>query len=271
MNFLDLIKSSGYITVSKELAREIGLQETIILSELISHYEYFKKENKLDQDGYFYCTVGKLKKNTTIPKKTQSRKINNLIELGLIEKKLKGLPAKRHFKINENKLLNLFFDQNLDNPRQLQMGQNDSSRSDKSKQQEEPKRTSINNNNYNNNKTEEEEGEKIPAKFDKKFQQVFNRKLSVDLYQKLTKIYSDSKILFKALEVAEENADKPSYMLQILSDWQNKGLTSVSQVNAYLKKRKASKSHYKPNTGSDNYKDEDLYNVEQLKKKGWNS
>ena len=75
----------------------------------------------------------------------------------------------------------------------------------------------------------------------------------------------------KALEISEENADKPSYMLQILSDWQNKGLTSVKQVNDYLEKRKASKSRYKPNTGSGNHKDEDLYNVEQSMKKGWSS
>ena len=120
------------------------------------------------------------------------------------------------------------------------------------------------------NKTEEEEREKIPSKFDKKFQQVFNRKLSVDLYQKIIEFYSDLNILMKALEISEENADKPSYILQILADWQNNGLASVSQVNAYLKKRKASKSRYKPNTGSGNHKDEDLYNVEKLKKKGWN-
>src|SRR6056297_3255667 len=157
MTFLDLIKADGYITVSKELAREIGLQESIILSELISQYEYFKKENRLDKNNYFYCTVDKMKKNTTISKKTQTRKINNLINLGLIEKKVKGLPAKRHFKINEKEILNLFFDKNTDDPRQLQMRQNDSTRKDKSHQQEESDRTSINNNNNNNKKIEEED------------------------------------------------------------------------------------------------------------------
>jgi len=60
-------------------------------------------------------------------------------------------------------------------------------------------------------------------------------------------------------------------MLQILSDWQNKGLNSVNQVNAYLEKRKASKSHYKPNKDSGNYKNESLYDINKLKKKGWNS
>mgnify|MGYP006277558131 FL=1 len=254
MNFLDLIKSDGYITVSKELARKIGLQETILLSELISQHKYFKQRNELDKEGYFYCTVDKMEKQTTISKKTQTRKINNLVEMGLIEKKLKGLPAKRHFNINEQKILDLFLDKNSDNPRHVQKGQKALTREDKNKQQEGSKRTSIHNNKYNN-KTEEEdarvhEKKKIPDKIKQKFDQVFNRELSVELYEKMLKIYSDQKILFKALKVAEEKGDKPCYVLEILSDWQNKGLTSVSSINTYLKERATQKQNKQLNKPS---------------------
>ena len=109
MNFLDLIKSKGYIVVSKELAREIGLNETIILAELISQYQYFKDKGELDEQGYFYCTIDKLEKNTTIEKSKQGRVINNLIDMELIEKNTKGVPPKRHFKINETNITKLFF------------------------------------------------------------------------------------------------------------------------------------------------------------------
>ena len=163
MNFLDLIKSNGYITVSKELAREIGLQETIILSELISQYEYFKEKNELDQEGYFYCTVNKMEKCTTLGEKAQKRAIDNLKSLNLIEKDLKGLPARRHFKINEKEILKLFFDEKPDNPRRVQILQNVGTGSEEISQQDTTKPRNINNNNNNNNKTEEEDARKITS------------------------------------------------------------------------------------------------------------
>ena len=45
----------------------------------------------------------------------------------------------------------------------------------------------------------------IPEKISKRFEQVFNRKMSVELYNKLIKIYSDPQILMKALQIAEEH------------------------------------------------------------------
>ena len=274
MDFLDLIRSDGYITVSKALAKEIGLKEAIILSELISQYKYFKELGELDEDGFFYCTVEKMKENTTIEKRTQSRVMNNLVDLDLIIKERKGLPAKRYFKLKENNIKRLLMgkkgnpddprdDQkgqsvpsrkdtpkNSDNPRHGQKGQNGTTRGDKTAQQDESKCPNIYNNNYNN-KTEEEDanprGKNFPDKIKNRFEQIFNRELSVEFYNKLTKKYSDEKILIKALEVAEENADKPSYLLRLLSDWQNNGLTSISSINTYLEERKAKKQVNKAN------------------------
>ena len=103
----------------------------------------------------------------------------------------------------------------------------------------------------NYNKTEEEDantrGKNFPDKIKNRFEQIFNRELSVEFYNKLTKKYSDEKILIKALEVAEENADKPSYLLKLLSDWQDNGLTSISSINTYLEERKAKKQVNKAN------------------------
>ena len=109
MNFLDLIKSKGYIVVSKELAKEIGLNETIILAELISQYQYFKDKGELDEQGYFYCTIDKMENNTTLDREKQDKAIKNLINRNLIKKERKGLPAKRYFKINETNITKLFF------------------------------------------------------------------------------------------------------------------------------------------------------------------
>jgi len=100
---------------------------------------------------------------------------------------------------------------------------------------------------YNSTKTEEEEDQNypqqnktnIPDNVKLKFKQVFSRKLSSEFYKEVTDKYSDVKIIMKALEVSEANADKPSYLLKILSDWQNNGLTSISSINTYLEERKA--------------------------------
>lgn len=108
MNVIGLISSSNFIVVNKSLAREIGLIESVVLGELASEYDHWKSTGNLD-DGYFYSTVDNLSDNTTLSKYQQRAAIDNLKEKGIIEVTVKGLPAKRYIKINEEqveKLLN---------------------------------------------------------------------------------------------------------------------------------------------------------------------
>jgi len=274
MDVLDLIKSDGYITLSKELARKIGLNETIVLMELISKHKYFEKNDKLDNQGFYYCTVADLQKSTTLNKYYQNKAITTLEELNLIRKEVKGIPSKRHFKINYPEIEKLFLNKGkkADNPRH-ESEENYSPPRNKNISHLESNRVSTNNNNNNNNKTEEEDAheKKIPKKISTKFEQVFNRKISVELYNKLIKIYSDSQILMKSLQISEEQADKPKYLLTILKDWKEQNLTSVSEINQYLEKRQAKKkkNHRRSSTNtSEEHKK--LHNVEELKAKGWN-
>jgi hypothetical protein len=53
----------------------------------------------LDNEGYFYNTQYDLQAGTGLGEKAQRTAISNLKSLNLIECKLKGLPAKRYFKI----------------------------------------------------------------------------------------------------------------------------------------------------------------------------
>ncbi|WP_097028067.1 DnaA N-terminal domain-containing protein [Clostridium peptidivorans] len=98
----ELLRSDGSITINKALCFAVGINETIIYSELLSRFNYFKNENKLTEDGYFYNTVDDLCLGTGLGEKVQRNAINNLVKLGLIETALKGVPARRHFKINES-------------------------------------------------------------------------------------------------------------------------------------------------------------------------
>lgn len=115
MSILELLRSDGSIVVNKFLARTIGLNESIILSELISWYLYYQKNGQLDDQNMFFCTVEKMEENTTFSKHIQSKAITKLEKLNLIEYKQKGLPAKRYFKICVNEISALFNDKRLNN------------------------------------------------------------------------------------------------------------------------------------------------------------
>ena len=123
-------------------------------------------------------------------------------------------------------------------------------------------------NNESNNKTEEEDARtrdiSINPKIKAKYEEIFQRKFSSEMYKKILELYSDEKIVMKALKVTEENGDKPSYLLKLLSDWQENELTSISSINTYLENRQAQNSNnhqYKQHI-----KDK---NIEEMKENGW--
>lgn len=103
MNVIGLISSSNFIVVNKSLAREIGLIESVVLGELASEYDHWKATGDLD-DGYFYSTVDNLSENTTLSKYQQRSALDNLKAKGIIDVTVKGLPAKRYIKINEEQV-----------------------------------------------------------------------------------------------------------------------------------------------------------------------
>lgn len=104
MSILGLIASRNFIAVNKTLIKAFGLEEAIILGELASEYQYWVERGEIDSEGYFYSTVENVENNTTIKEKRQRAALNNLIEAGVIEMKLKGIPAKRHIKIKAEQL-----------------------------------------------------------------------------------------------------------------------------------------------------------------------
>ena len=99
--FIKLLRGSGSIILSKNLAKNIGLHEAIIYGELVSMYIYYYEKGRLDRED-FYCTVEKLENNTTLSKRQQSLAIKKLISLGLITKR-NGKDNMRYFKIIPNK------------------------------------------------------------------------------------------------------------------------------------------------------------------------
>ena len=103
----NLLSSSAFLVVNKELAKQIGLNETVLLADLISKEQYFI-DNKQLNEGWFFNTANNIEADTTLTAHKQRKAIKNLKSLGILETKRKGIPAKQYFKINEIKLLSYF-------------------------------------------------------------------------------------------------------------------------------------------------------------------
>jgi hypothetical protein len=102
-----LLSSTAFIVLNKELAKQVGLKEAVLLADLISKEEYFIANGMTD--GWFFNTEDNIYKDTTLTAYQQRECLTTLKKEGLVEVKRKGIPAKQYFKINEQlvvKLLN---------------------------------------------------------------------------------------------------------------------------------------------------------------------
>lgn len=99
---ISLIRSDNFILINRDLIHAIGLEETTIFSELCSKYAYYLQQDKLEEDGSFYCTVDTLEIMTSITEKRQRKALNCLQELGILKVLLKGIPPKRFILLDEN-------------------------------------------------------------------------------------------------------------------------------------------------------------------------
>lgn len=95
----ELLSSTAFLIVNKALIRSIGLKETVLLADLISKEEYFESNGMTD--GWFFNTEANIEKDTTLTPYQQRKAIKKLKEFNIIETKRIGVPAKQHFKINE--------------------------------------------------------------------------------------------------------------------------------------------------------------------------
>jgi len=101
-----LLSSSAFLIVNKKLAKQVGLKGAVLLADLISKEEYFIANGMTD--GWFFNTAKNIEKDTCLTSHQQRKAIKNLKDLGILETKVVGIPAKQHFKIIENKLLSYF-------------------------------------------------------------------------------------------------------------------------------------------------------------------
>ena len=98
-NFMQLLNPDNTMSFNRLLAHAIGANETIIYFCLISKMTYYDNKGLLDEQGFFFATAPDIQESTTFTQRQQAPAIKKLVELGLIEAKLKGVPAKKHYRI----------------------------------------------------------------------------------------------------------------------------------------------------------------------------
>jgi len=96
-----LINGNSWFSINRHIARSIGLNAAVFLSELIDKYEFFSSSGKLTEDGWFYLTIEDAEERTTLAKDAQRGSIKVLQSLGILQCKQMGMPSKRYFKIND--------------------------------------------------------------------------------------------------------------------------------------------------------------------------
>lgn len=113
--FKQLLMSSNYYTLNKQIVKTLGIEPAFLLTILIE-----ASDGLADEEGWFYQTIEKIGELTGIGRHKQDKIIKDLIESKILEQKNKGVPCKRYFKINYEIIENLVFQK-----QQTSLSQND--------------------------------------------------------------------------------------------------------------------------------------------------
>jgi hypothetical protein len=101
MSILKLLASTNFLTLNKTLAKKLSLEAAILYADLASSQIYFG-------DGeWFFRTRETIQEETTLSKYQQIKGLKLLLKHGLIKEKMFGLPAKKHYLIDEECMPNL--------------------------------------------------------------------------------------------------------------------------------------------------------------------
>ena len=96
---LEVLNPANTVSRNRLLSFAIGNVEAEIYNCLIAKHVYYNNQGKLHEGGWFYSTVMDLHLSSGYAEDAQKTAIRHLIKHGLIESELKGLPAKRYFRI----------------------------------------------------------------------------------------------------------------------------------------------------------------------------
>ena len=98
-----LLMSSNYWTLNKEVVRMFGIETAFMLSNLAEAESMMS-----DDEGWFYQTHETVESITGLSRHKQDVAIDKLEKEGILHKQVRGIPAKRYFKLDYEALTNNF-------------------------------------------------------------------------------------------------------------------------------------------------------------------
>ena len=99
-----LLMSSNYFVLNKQITKKLGIETAFLLTVLIEGSDKLS-----DEEGWFFQTIELLEEITGLSRHKQTKIIENLLRLNLMTQKNRGVPCKRYFKINFKNVENLIF------------------------------------------------------------------------------------------------------------------------------------------------------------------
>lgn len=99
-----LLMSSSYFVLNKQIVKLFGIETAFLLTTLIE-----ASDGLANDEGWFYKTAPSLEEETGLSNHKQSKIIEELTKLGILEQENKGMPMKRYFRINFQKIEELVF------------------------------------------------------------------------------------------------------------------------------------------------------------------
>ena len=99
-----LLMSSNYFVLNKQITKKLGIETAFLLTVLIEGSDKLS-----DEAGWFFQTVELIENITGLSKHKQSKIVEKLLSLNLINQKNRGVPCRRYFKINFKNVENLIF------------------------------------------------------------------------------------------------------------------------------------------------------------------
>ena len=114
----EILSKDASLVINKKLLHRIGINGTILLSDLMSKEKYFEIKGRLENE-WFFNTHKNICKDTTLSEYQQNKAIDILINIGVIETRYCKQSQRLFFKINYSILLKTYDDSIASPPKKL--------------------------------------------------------------------------------------------------------------------------------------------------------
>lgn len=108
MDVLDLISTDNFILYNKSFAKKHGAENAILFGAMCGYQRGFGQEE-------FFREQEKIMEDTGLSEYSVRKYIKELIEMGYISVIKKGMPARFFYKVNRQKILDLYFNSGAEN------------------------------------------------------------------------------------------------------------------------------------------------------------